>query len=94
MGEVSTGPFIELRPEHQGDPDEMVSFGDVARNYMHTQAQYDSRYIDGFDEEYPNLGEGLTFEGDPDDYHVVRIRQGDIPKFVGRFLEYRRQILG
>jgi hypothetical protein len=83
---------IELLPQHQGNPDEMVNFGDVARYYMHTQAQYGSHYIDGFDSEYPNLGEGLTFEGDPENYHAVKIRQGDIPKFLARFLEHKRQM--
>lgn len=83
-------PEFQLLPEHQGDPDSMVNFGDVSRNYLRRQAQYGSRYVDDFDGDYPNLGEGLNFEGSSDDYHSLKIRQGDIPTFIARFLEHQR----
>ena len=87
-------PF-ELLPEHQGDPDEFINFGDVSRFYLRKQAQYGSLYVDGWEERgYPNLGEGLAFEGDPADYHALTIKRGDVPTFVTRYLEYRRATLG
>lgn len=84
-------PWYELAPEHQGNPDEMVNFGEVSRRYLGKQAQYGCRYVDGFDGDYPNLGEGLHFEGSPDDYHGLQIRQGDIPTFVERYREHCRK---
>lgn len=87
-------PF-ELRPEHQGDPDEFVNFGEISRFYLGKQAQYGSIYVDGWEERgYPNLGEGLTFKGDPADYHSLAIRRGDVPAFVARYIEYRQRIHG
>ncbi len=91
MSELPQGSQIDLLPEHQGDPDAMVSFSEIAHGYMGVQTQYGSRFTDGFKGEYPNLGEGLTFEGDPRDYHGLTIRQGDIPTFIARFLEHRSQ---
>lgn len=77
---------IELLPEHQVDPDVFVNFGDICRCYSHTQTQYGSKYLLGVVVDFPNLGEGLSFRGDPNNYHSLEIRCGDVPTFVSRFL--------
>ena len=80
---------MSLKP----DPD-YVEFGEIARRRCDEQAQYCSRTIDGF-LEYPNLGEGLRFRGDPRDYHFVEIHKDDVEEFVTRWKAYKaRQKLG
>lgn len=70
--------------------DDFVTFGQhVAHAHLGQQAQYASRYIDGHLEGYPNLGKGLRFEGDPADYHSVKIHKDDIEEFVRRVKEYK-----
>lgn len=76
-----------LSEKHPADENGFVSFGDVSRGELRKQAQYGSRYVDGFQGEYPSLGEGLRFEGSPDDYHSLRIHKDDIAEFVRRFSE-------
>ena len=76
--------------KYRSDANGFVSFGDVSRGELSKQAQYGSRYVDGFQGEYPNLGEGLRFEGKPDDYHSLRIHKDDIGEFVRRFRELEK----
>lgn len=54
------------------------------------QNQYASRAIDGR-HGYPNLGEGLRFQGDPCDYHMVRIHRDDYEEFHRRYHEYQKK---
>jgi hypothetical protein len=75
------------RYKPEGD---FVRFGDIARGRLGEQAQYASRYIDGR-LDYPNLGKGLRFEGDPSDYHDVRIHKADVEEFVRRWQEHKEQ---
>ncbi len=73
--------------KYVADENGFVNFGDVSRGELGKQAQYGSRYVNGFRDEYPNLGEGLRFEGNPSDYHSLRIHHEDIDEFVRRFKE-------
>ncbi len=76
-----------LSEKYKSDEKGFVSFGDVSRGELNKQSQYGSRYVNGFNGEYPNLGEGLRFDGDPDDYHSLKIHRDDIAEFVRRFKE-------
>lgn len=75
----------KLSEKYKSDERGFVSFGDISRGELNKQSQYGSRYVNGFQGEYPNLGEGLRFEGDPDDYHSLKIHKDDIEEFVRRF---------
>ncbi len=73
--------FVRRVREHIG----FVNFGEfVALPLLQEQSQYASRYVDGFHGEYPNLGKGLLFIGDPRDYHELLIYKDDIEEFVCR----------
>lgn len=76
---------VNLSEKYQSDANGFVLFGDVSREELKKQTQYGSRYVDGFQGEYPNLGEGLRFKGNPDDYHSLKIHKDDIKEFVNRF---------
>jgi hypothetical protein len=78
---------IKLSEKYTADEDGFVMFGDVSRGELKKQTQYGSRYVNGFQGEYPNLGEGLRFDGDPDNYHSLKIHKDDIEEFVKRFNE-------
>jgi len=78
-----------LAEKYNSDENGFVSFGDVSRGELQKQSQYGSRYVDGMAEEYPSLGDGLRFEGTPDDYHSLRIHKEDIAEFVRRYREYQ-----
>ena len=85
------GSFPEKKtPKFETDNNGFVVFGNVAREVLNQQAQYASRYINGSKGEYPNLGEGLRFEGDPEDYHDVKIHNEDVEEFVKRVKEYKK----
>ncbi|MDD2657050.1 MAG: hypothetical protein PHD04_00080 [Candidatus Pacebacteria bacterium] len=75
---------------YESDSEGFVCFPDVAIGELRQQAQYASRYVDGVIEGYPNLGEGLRFKGDTDDYHSLRIHKDDIREFVERVLVYKK----
>jgi len=76
----------ESRLEREG----FVMFGDIAMNLLGQQTQYASRYVNGFLGEYPNLGEGLRFDGDPSDYHSLAIHKDDVDEFVRRVKDYKK----
>jgi len=82
--------FEQPTKKFEADENGFVRFGDVASMLLKQQAQYASRYVDGFQEEYPNLGEGLRFEGKSDDYHNLKIHQDDINEFVRRVTVYKQ----
>ncbi len=69
---------------------EYVNFGNqVVHKFGLGQTQYISRYINpNLDEEYPMLGEGLRFKGNPSNYHNVEIHVDDIEKFLRRYRAY------
>lgn len=71
--------------------DPYVEFGEVAHKRLQEQTQYASRYLEGR-HGYPNLGKGLRWEGDLDDYHFIRIHKDDVDEFVRRVEEYRRNV--
>ena len=66
-----------------------INFGDIALSVVNQQSQYASRYVNGAFGEYPNLGEGLRFEGDPDDYHMLEIHKDDVIEFVERVRKHK-----
>lgn len=74
-------------PEVADMSDGLVLLGDVARKRLGMQCQYASRYVDGRHGS-PNLGAGLRFEGNPADYHALRIAEGDVEEFVRRVQEH------
>ena len=55
------------------------------------QNQYASRYIDGR-YGYTNLGEGLRFKGDIDDYHTIYIHVDDYDEFHRRVNTHRNNL--
>jgi hypothetical protein len=69
--------------------EDYVNFGDMARSRIGGQSQYLSRYIDGAIPSWPNLGEGLRFEGKPSDYWAVRIHKDDVEEFIRRVEQYQ-----
>ena len=74
-----------------------VSFGDVAREQLGQQCQYASRYTgtssSSWQEHgYPNLGQGLRFQGSSDDYHFLEIHKDDVTTFVQRYKEHRAKL--
>ncbi len=76
----------EARLEREG----FVHFGVVARDILQQQSQYASRYVDGEIPGYPNLGEGLRFDGHAYDYHSLAIHKDDVEEFVRRVKEYKK----
>ena len=72
------------------DKDGYVNFGEVARRLLNQQSQYASRYMDGALDEYPNLGHGLRFQGEPLDYHSLKIHKDDIEQFVSGVREHKK----
>jgi hypothetical protein len=66
-----------------------VPFGDVARQRLHEQCQYASRYLEG-ELGDPDLGSDLRWYGDTADYHGLQIHQDDVEEFVRRVRDYRR----
>ncbi len=75
------------------DENDFVNFGDVALGILNKQSQYASRYVDGRIDDRPNLGKGLRFEGDPADYHFLKIHKDDIAEFIKRVREYQSRFI-
>lgn len=67
---------------------EYVDFGQHVRDANLGQCQYVSRYVGGRHGS-PDLSEGLRFEGDPTDYHFLRIHKDDVATFIERVRDYR-----
>lgn len=83
-------PMIEIEGKRIAvGPDGFSRFGDIAIDILEQQCQYASRYVDGKFTGYPNLGEGLRFRGNTDDYHALLIHSEDIPKFLKRYREHQ-----
>jgi len=72
---------------------EYVDFGDVSRGKLGIQCQYGSRYVDGCIPGWPNLGEGLRFKGNTNNYHSLRIHRNDIDEFIRRYETYKEGVL-
>jgi len=77
--------------DFQADLAGFVRFGDVAHRLLNQQSQYASRYIDGKIDGYPNLGFGLRFYGESDNYHDVRIHKDDIEEFIRRYRDNEKR---
>lgn len=71
--------------DHQ-NPD-YLNFGDFARAIMGLQCQYAARYVDGKLDGWPNLGKGLRFIGNTNNYHSLRIHKKDADEFLKRHKE-------
>ena len=58
------------------------------------QAQYSSRFVNPnpklHDDGTPFF-DNIRIEGDPDDYHSLKIHKDDIKKFIERWLEYKKE---
>jgi len=91
MEKVEKNTEVNLASKYEADENGFVNFGDIARGELRQQSQYASRYVNGEIRGYPNLGEGLRFEGDPLDYHSLRIHKDDITRFVERVVSYRKE---
>ena len=60
-----------------------VPFGELVRSRLGMQCQYASRYVGGLCE-YPDLSQGLRFQGSRSDYHSLTIHQDDVEEFIKR----------
>lgn len=77
------------------NPQDFLSFGDVARGKLGQQCQYACRYT-GIDTNgkrnpaywqemgYVDLGENLRFIGNTNNYHSLQIHKDDVAAFVAR----------
>jgi hypothetical protein len=63
----------------------MIPFGPVARKQLGMQAQYAHHYLSD-----PELGKGVRWEGDPNNYHFITIHSEDVEAFVERVTAHRR----
>lgn len=63
----------------------MIPFGPVARKQLGMQAQYARHYLSD-----PELGKGVRWEGDHDNYHSLTIHSDDVGGFVQRVMQHRR----
>jgi len=82
--------------------DRYVNFGDIARGRCGTQCQYGARYT-GIDCNgnpnpdywkelgYPDLGKGLRFRGDTNNYHSLEIHEDDVEEFARRYKKYKEK---
>lgn len=68
------------------DPEnpDYLNFGDLVRCKLGLQCQYASRYVDGKIEGWDNLGEGLRFKGNTNNWHSLRIHKDDAYEFLKR----------
>jgi len=67
---------------------EYTKFGTVSHDKrIGRQSQYVSRFVDGRLDN-PNLGEGLRFNGSPDDYHSLEIHKDDVEEFIKRVVNH------
>jgi hypothetical protein len=66
-----------------------IGMSAIAGYFLGQQSQYASRFVDGILPEYPNLGEGLRYEGSSRDYHFMSIHFEDIDEFVKRVVAFR-----
>ncbi len=81
---------MEKNFEHNAESEigkDYIPFGEIARDQLGLQGQYASRYVHGRGEDYPNLGVGLRFIGNPDNYHTLKIHPEDVAEFVKRVKE-------
>ena len=76
--------------------EEYVNFGDVSRQQLGVQCHTGPRYIDGYLDDWPDLGYGLRFRGYDlngriNNYHAMEIHRDDVEEFVRRVTEYRNR---
>jgi len=80
--------------------EEYVNFGDVYRKHFGGQCQHGCRYTgiapegDGVhntywqQDGYPDLGVGLLFKGNTNNYHSLLIHKDDVNVFVKRYKKW------
>jgi hypothetical protein len=86
-------PWIDGFVDERGRPyacsdSGKILFGSLT-GLLHQQAQYASRYIDGEIEGYPNLGQGLDIDDDPNNYHAIAVAPEHAQELVDRIIAYR-----
>lgn len=56
------------------------------------QSQYVARPLtNAFPDDYPNLGEGIRYEGTYDNYHSIRIHPDDVLLYAERYIDYKNK---
>ncbi len=82
------------------DMEGFVKMSDIARKLLGgRQTQYISRFVDGLDADYENLGEGLKLKNVFDkegkgtgSYHDYMLHKDDVDEFVKRVKSYYGEI--
>lgn len=82
MSEIIHNPEIDIR--------DYLRMSDVLKELG--QAQYLARPLtNAFPDEYPNLGEGIRYEGTYDNYHEIKIHPDDVLVYAEKFIDYKNQ---
>jgi len=66
------------------DADGFVRIGEISNGWLGEQSQYVGRYFTGTIDGYPKLVEGLTYTGNPNNYHSWKLRKEDVQEFIVR----------
>lgn len=74
------------------DPSKYIDFGDFSRKHLGLTCQQGSKYVDGAIDNYPEIGQGLRFLGNNNNYHSLKIHEDDIQTFLNRFNDYMETI--
>lgn len=78
---------MEKFEKKESSPD-FVNAGDYL--YVLGQDQYVSRPLTNvFPDKYPNLGEGIRYEGSYDDYHNIKIHKDDVLPYAQRYIDWK-----
>ena len=67
---------------------EYIDFGDFSRKHLGLTCQQGSKYVEGVIDNYPELGQGLRFLGNNNNYHSLKIHKDDVQTFLNRFNDY------
>ena len=63
--------------------DPYISYPDLCHRRLGTTSQVGAYYVGGLDP-YPDLSDGIRFQGDRGMYHSLRIHRDDVERFVAR----------
>lgn len=61
-----------------------VKFTHIAQEKLHMRPQQAGQYIEGYGMEIPELGKGLRWLGNTDDYDNLEVYHEDADKFIKR----------
>jgi hypothetical protein len=76
-----------LENQQEKNPD-FLNAGDFL--YELGQDQYVMRpLVNVFPDKYPNLGEGIRFQGSYDDYHNIKIHPHDILLYAEKYINWK-----